>query len=402
MDIEEAKQKVLDKINDAEEILRRCDTIASCQGRSKLRRKIQAEIKFLRSLYKSSDRIKEEHLRCTNLAYLSAVVTCSLSSAGFVDVLKPFAFPEGYVDQSGRYSERVIVDVVAGHGSIWYKVVARNPRALLVSSMGDGEYGRKTILDQLQEMTECSKHHPHLYHAPHIKLWSTLPVCDSLRSIVEGVGAEIIDTENASGTEANPVPPSDAQEEHGSSSAPDQAFSLHINNIPENATLNLDVSTMIAYVSGLTNGRCHFKFQENILTEQAESERRSPVKPILDALFGGAERKLVCCQTAYDEFVKITGTLAGPGEMAATKKLLERVQVVPDEPSECVITLPRCGKVKGRSRVIFGTGVTLRAITVTANGGFLRAAHAKGIDFPAFVHESRALTEAKEKTAMRL
>lgn len=393
------QQKVLDKIHDAEALLRTCDSIATCQGKSKLQRKIQAEIKFLRNLFKYPERIKEEHLRCTNLAYLSAVTTCSLSAEGFVDVLKPFSFPEGSVDPSGRCPDRIVVDVVAGHGSVWYKVVARNPQALLVSSLGNGEYGRRTILDQLQEMVECSENHPHLYHAPSVKLWATLPVCNSLRNIVESVGAEIVDNENVHhAVQATSSP----QAESSVPIAADHASSLDLRDIPCDATLNLDVSTMIAYVSALTNGRCHFRFQENILTEQAESERQNPVKPILDTLFGGERRSLICCQTAYDEFMNITRIMAGPTEIEARQKLLERLTVVPNEPSERAVSLPLCGKVKERSKTIFGTGDALRAITVTANGGFLRAAHARGVDFAAFVHESRALTEAKEKVAVPL
>lgn len=51
--------------------------------------------------------------------------------------------------------------------------------------------------------------------------------------------------------------------------------------------LNLDVTAMLAYVSGLTNGRCNFEFKEPILTQQAEWERARPVKPVLDQLFEG-------------------------------------------------------------------------------------------------------------------
>lgn len=51
--------------------------------------------------------------------------------------------------------------------------------------------------------------------------------------------------------------------------------------------LNLDVSTMIAYASNLTNGHCNYIYREPLLTEQAEWERLRPVKPILDNLFQG-------------------------------------------------------------------------------------------------------------------
>ncbi|KAF8792797.1 UPF0415 protein C7orf25 like protein [Argiope bruennichi] len=49
-----------------------------------------------------------------------------------------------------------------------------------------------------------------------------------------------------------------------------------------------------------------------------------------------------------------------------------------------------------RSQIVFGTGDSMKAVTVSANLGFLRAAQSQGIKFVAFVHESRALTECKE------
>lgn len=45
---------------------------------------------------------------------------------------------------------------------------------------------------------------------------------------------------------------------------------------------------MIAYVSSLTNGGSDHLFHDPLLNQQAEWERRRPVKPILDALFQGS------------------------------------------------------------------------------------------------------------------
>jgi hypothetical protein len=59
--------------------------------------------------------------------------------------------------------------------------------------------------------------------------------------------------------------------------------------------LNLDVTAMLAYVSGLTNGRCNFKFKEPVLNQQAEWERARSVKPVLDQLFQG----VICCVAEY-------------------------------------------------------------------------------------------------------
>ena len=53
------------------------------------------------------------------------------------------------------------------------------------------------------------------------------------------------------------------------------------------STLNLDITTMLAYISNVCNGGCNWKFIEPILTEQAEKERECPLVPILDKLFMG-------------------------------------------------------------------------------------------------------------------
>lgn len=55
------------------------------------------------------------------------------------------------------------------------------------------------------------------------------------------------------------------------------------------------------------------------------------------------------------------------------------------------------GKIKKRSLTVFTFGDRIHAVTVTANDGFVRAAKQQGINFVVFIHESRALTEQKEK-----
>lgn len=63
--------------------------------------------------------------------------------------------------------------------------------------------------------------------------------------------------------------------------------------------LNLDITTLLAYVSNVCNGSCNWKFQEPILTEQAEKERESPLKPILDKLFSGKIANAIPSATIY-------------------------------------------------------------------------------------------------------
>lgn len=82
--------------------------------------------------------------------------------------------------------------------------------------------------------------------------------------------------------------------------------------------LNLCVTTMMAYVSALTNGGCYKSFAEPLLKQQAEWERMRPLKPLLDGLFQGDYYKInmkkLClhsftrkriCLTAKRDFIQL-------------------------------------------------------------------------------------------------
>lgn len=137
--------------------------------------------------------------------------------------------------------------------------------------------------------------------------------------------------------------------------------------------LNLDVSTLLAYVTNMTNGYDHFIYREPLLTQQAEMERKYPVKPILENLFKGKE--LIVCQTAYENFMNIIDVIGGPKETLRAKELLNKVQIVNDISTGRIMEkLNLGGKIKDRSRLVFATGEYMKSITVSANEGFVRAA----------------------------
>lgn len=166
--------------------------------------------------------------------------------------------------------------------------------------------------------------------------------------------------------------------------------------------LNLDIPAFLAYVSNLTNGHSNVKFPKAILANQAISENLRPQKVILDKVFHGevfllineyvfscnwnynnycrewlccfAGRKLYCCETALKEFHGILSTVGGPAEKERARNFLSTVTIVPDQMTERVKSLCVSGNIKYRSLVIFGTGDTLEAVTVTANTGFVRSA----------------------------
>jgi hypothetical protein len=86
-------------------------------------------------------------------------------------------------------------------------------------------------------------------------------------------------------------------------------------------------------------------------------------------------KSLFCCASAVKDFKSIVSTLGGPGEVTRANELLARVTLVPNMLSsrtECQLKLG--GKIKQRSLAVFSTGDALRAVTVSANEGFIRAA----------------------------
>jgi len=85
------------------------------------------------------------------------------------------------------------------------------------------------------------------------------------------------------------------------------------------------------------------------------------VKLFLEKVFAG--QKLICCESAVRDFRVIVETLGGDGEKARAKNLLENVvnEIVPDGMSERLKkNLYLSGKIKERSRAIFGTGDLLQ------------------------------------------
>lgn len=55
--------------------------------------------------------------------------------------------------------------------------------------------------------------------------------------------------------------------------------------------LNIDVTTMMAYVSSLTSGSFNWQFNEPLLTEQAIKESTCPIKKYLDEIFEGEKEE---------------------------------------------------------------------------------------------------------------
>ncbi|XP_056322339.1 UPF0415 protein C7orf25 homolog [Danio aesculapii] len=413
-----------DRIRVAKELLERVDKICSRQGRevegrAKLCSKLRAELKFLQKVEAGKVVIKESHLQSTNLTHLKAIVESAESLEKVVSVLHVFAYesPDGQ-------KQTLVVDVVANGGHTWVKSIGRKAEALHNIWQGRGQYGDKSVIRQAEDFLEASQQQPVQYSNPHIIFafynGVSSPMADKLKEMGISVRGDIVAVNTIEGGEEEDEEDQEGdheelveEEEDGEDDNDDDdddtdlthtrvdrdtivaslAFPTEV-KVDVCNRVNLDITTLITYVSSLSHGNCHFTFKEVVLTEQAAQERQEKVLPRLEEFMKGKE--LFACQSAVEDFRVILDTLGGPGEKSRAEELLARLKVVPDQPSERTQRLVMSSKVNRRSLMIFGTGDTLRAITMTANSGFVRAAANQGVRFSVFIHQPRALTEGKE------
>lgn len=141
----------------------------------------------------STGNVKKEHLQSTNLIHLNAIVARLFCANEPTNVMKPFKYQKS----------RLEVDIVCNGGASWIKVIARNARALTMISMGNGEYGQKSVLDQAMSYLQCAKCYPHLYRPPdivfHFAYGIEIPLATSLERmgiIVEGDKMQCEDVKN--------------------------------------------------------------------------------------------------------------------------------------------------------------------------------------------------------------
>ncbi|CAG7833386.1 unnamed protein product [Allacma fusca] len=361
-------------------------------------KKVEGVARLKRSIEKELQ-IADE--KCSNLPHLLSVVQC-IQSPGHSQpsaVLKTFPFENG---KTGKLT----VDVVSLHGDEWCKVSARNPRSLQLLAAGGGGYGQKSIVDHAYEYLECAEENLCLFKPPKVTFVFTSGIGSSLAEELESVGVNVegVRIEDELLHEHERIKDykkvnfknedRESFEDEDSPLEVEDKFQFKNPDLSGVKKLNLDITALLAFVSNLTNGHTQVSFKKPILAEQLQFEIDRPQKPVLDVAFEG--RELYCCETAMKEFQSILSIVGGPDEKIRAEKFVETIKVVPDCVSERAKSLVVGGHIKKRSLVIFATGDAIQAVTVTANSGFVRSAKSQGVDFPVFLHESRALTEGKE------
>ena len=390
-----------ERISRAEGLITRSESfqkqaLNTVKGYEKLLRKLRSELNFLKGLKLNSAPLTslQNHLKSSNLTYLEAVLNNVECQNNIVGIFKKFC----YINSDDEDAE-VVMDIEAENGRLWVKVVARNPLALHRVWSGQGQYGEKNSCTLALECIEAAKQNLCNYEQPMIAFsfanGVTFSMAKEMRENSIIVWGEIVPDPGITLDRSSDQP---GEKEQVTSSS----NMLENPPIKENSCqrINLDITTLVALVSSMTNGGSNFIFQEDVLTQQAEEERQEPTLPSLRAFLD--QKDLFVCETALSDFQSILKTVGGPNELRRANELLKGVQVIDDSPSENSLSLMESTRIKSRSKIIFGTGETLKAITTTANSSFVRAATNQGVKFCVFIHPSRALSEQKEAKATKL
>ncbi|CBN56983.1 MULTISPECIES: DUF1308 domain-containing protein [Kamptonema] len=131
--------------------------------------------------------------------------------------------------------------------------------------------------------------------------------------------------------------------------------------------LNLDTSTGIAFIS-----------------------EGSPIYAQLRLYVQG--QQMLMAQTAFDEFINIVQSRGGILEQGRASRFLQRVTVIPDNPSPRALNLQVTRSLGANDIIIFGTGDRLGITTMTADAKAIRAISGQGVDFSVFCHLPCRLT----------
>ncbi|CAF0850708.1 unnamed protein product [Adineta ricciae] len=387
-------------LDDVQLCIDKCRQYHKIPGIGKLERKFRAEDRFLKRLRSGACNVNANHLKSSNLTHLRAVLE-QIEDIG-IDNVNGVLVP--YKDDRHQL---LICDIVYNDNRTWMKIVARNAQALHLIWKGNGHYGQRTILISMRQYIETARCNEIRYQIPEIVFYFvqgvTEPLANLLRKngvtvkgsiveVTEDVEKRLQIMDDFSSSSSDDENESEGDDDNDNDNDNDDDLNTNAELIPVNEPnkINLDVSTLICLVSELTHGGHIYRYPNKWLEVPAELERAERLTPKLENYMKGKD--LYVCQTAFEEFNSIVNIVGGPNEKKRAEELFARLTVVPDCLSERSNLLQESVKIKPRTKIIFGTGDHLRAVTMTSNRGFVRAAAQQGIRFNVYTHDSIPLT----------
>jgi len=360
-------------------------------GLTKLLKRVVAEKVFLEDLLSGTINLQKPHVECSNLGYLTAILDITEIENDVIAIQKVF-----HINVDNK-KERYEVDVVCRNGGMWIKVKAMKPETIQSLYFGNGSFGTKGLDTMAEQMIDCASQHPVNYSTPICVFWFVNGVTSDVVEELEAIGilchGKIIKETDFNKKKKKELSQLVQSPTNVITSIPGE---LNLNLIENCQVVNLDITTLISYVSHIANELDSniTVYSDTLLQQQDEEERKCPVLPIINKMIEG--KKLVVTECAWNKFWEILMTVGGEKEKERGTKLLHIVEIIENNPSEKSLTLIKGPKIKQQHIDIFGTGDQIKAITLTANGSFVRVANDQGVEFNVFVHPARALTEQKQ------
>jgi len=288
--------------------------------------------------------------------------------------------------KSDRFSE-IEVDIIANGGKRWIKVKAQKPESIQHDIIAK-EKGR-TVVALARALIHHAALRPIHFAAPECIIYFASGVTPDVRKLVEDEGVK-----TQGETVQSPFSLFEAySDEEGSSDEDESKVKPAVTVPPEITAVNLDTTTLITYISDLTNGGGR-EFDSETLKTMAIDEEVNPALPAIMRHLEG--RSWIICETAAQSLKNLIDILAGDREKARADELLAKAKIVPDQRSSYIDKV-KCSKLSEKNKIIFGTGHTLRIPTVTSNGKLIRSVMSQGIDLYVLTHPARPLTEKKAK-----
>ena len=370
----------------------------------RLLKKTVTEHHFLRTLANSPSDSNATRTLSTNLVVFRGILeVLKRGLHGVAGVQKMFT------TQDKRTN--VEVDIISGNGANWVKVKGTSSRNLEQSLKGTNRFGERNILELAEDMHEVASQNRVHFGAPNcfivlssavdsillekireqskvsvLTLSEVHKINDCVHLNVQLKAEQELAEEMGEGMDSD----SDMSSAGTPSFLPPSIDPMYVQRV------NLDITALFALTSDLTNGSNHYAFPNyKVLDQQARDDRVTPVLPLLQAYLESPKKYVIACQTVVKEFLSIVDQVAGEEEKERATALLATVNIVPDSPSPRATGLAESGRVKRRQKLVFGTGDTYEAVTLTANVQFVQAAADQGVPFTVFVHPARALTEQK-------
>jgi len=369
----------------------------------KIARKIKADAAFLeRHKAKAVSLGTSIESPSSNLPYITGVLSAVKESTDVQEV----------ICELKQYN--VIVDVICDGGKTWKKVIARNPQSLHLIWAGKGQYGTKDIVKKAHQYLRSAQ----LYRRvspPHLSYIFCNGVTHDMAEALESLGITVFgekvpvsqetlarlkmalsdsDSDDEDLFEKARRQPEQLNEEVTTQISQTDNLIGQLTSVPSNQKIFLDITCMLVYISHTCNGGCDYPFEDEVLLKQAQEEREGSALQRITPYFDGS-RVLISCQSAVNDYRTIVRLSGGPNEQTRAAALLKLLTIVPDCVSQRFLELRPSSQIKQRSQIIFGTADKLACDILTSNIGFVRAASGQGIEIPAIIHESRALSEQK-------